>query len=88
MRVLVARCSIGYAGRLTTRLASGDRVIIFKDDGSVCVHGPQGFERLAATVEACDTLRLSYGDLDEAAAWFDALVQAQRRAAVDEGAGA
>ncbi|QIM51912.1 HprK-related kinase A [Hydrogenophaga crocea] len=52
------------------------------------VHGPQGFERLAATVEACDTLRLSYGDLDEAAAWFDALVQAQRRAAVDEGAGA
>ncbi len=44
MRVLVARCSIGYSGRLTTRLASGDRVIIFKDDGSVCVHGPMGFK--------------------------------------------
>jgi RecB family endonuclease NucS len=44
VRVLVARCSIGYSGRLTTRLASGDRIIIFKDDGSVCVHGPKGFK--------------------------------------------
>ena len=44
MRVLVARCSIGYSGRLTTRLASGDRIVIFKDDGSVCVHGPKGFK--------------------------------------------
>lgn len=44
MRVLVARCAIGYSGRLTTRLASGDRIIIFKEDGSVCVHGPKGFK--------------------------------------------
>jgi len=44
VRVLVARCSIGYSGRLTTRLASGDRIVIFKDDGSVCVHGPKGFK--------------------------------------------
>ncbi len=29
---------------MTTRLASGDRVLIFKDDGSVCVHGPKGFK--------------------------------------------
>jgi len=42
------------------------------------VHGPQGFERLADTVASCDTYRLSYGDLDEAQAWFDGLVQAQR----------
>lgn len=44
MRVLVARCSIGYSGRLITRLASGERVLIFKDDGSVCIHGPKGFK--------------------------------------------
>ena len=44
MRVLVARCAIGYSGRLTTRLASGDRILIFKEDGSVCVHGPKGFK--------------------------------------------
>jgi RecB family endonuclease NucS len=42
MRVLVARCEIAYAGRLETRLAPGDRVILFKDDGSVCVHALKG----------------------------------------------
>ena len=42
MRILVCRCSIGYAGRLTTRLRSGDRVILFKDDGAVCVHQTAG----------------------------------------------
>jgi len=42
MRVLVACCEIAYAGRLETRLAPGDRVILFKDDGSVCVHALKG----------------------------------------------
>jgi endonuclease len=42
VRVLVCRCSIGYAGRLTTRLASGDRVVLFKEDGSVAVHALKG----------------------------------------------
>lgn len=38
MRVLVAHCSIRYEGRLTTTLEPGDRVVLFKDDGSVVVH--------------------------------------------------
>jgi RecB family endonuclease NucS len=42
VRVLVCRCTIGYAGRLTTRLASGDRVVLFKEDGSVAVHALKG----------------------------------------------
>src|SRR5688572_1581330 len=42
MRILVACCSIVYEGRLTTRLGSGDRVILFKDDGSVVVHACAG----------------------------------------------
>ncbi len=42
MRVLVAHCEIAYAGRLETRLAPGDRVVLFKDDGSVCVHALKG----------------------------------------------
>jgi len=42
VRILVCRCTIGYAGRLTTRLASGDRVVLFKDDGSVCIHARHG----------------------------------------------
>lgn len=42
MRILVACCTIRYEGRLTTTLASGDRVILFKDDGSVCVNARSG----------------------------------------------
>ena len=42
MRILVTRCTIRYEGRLTTTLASGDRVVLFKDDGSVVVHAAQG----------------------------------------------
>lgn len=42
MRVLVAHCEIAYTGRLETRLAPGDRVVLFKDDGAVCVHALRG----------------------------------------------
>jgi endonuclease len=42
VRILVCRCRIGYAGRLVTQLASGERLVLFKDDGSVCVHARRG----------------------------------------------
>ena len=42
MRILVTRCSIRYEGRLVTTLDSGDRVVLFKDDGSVVVHAVCG----------------------------------------------
>src|SRR3954451_9388665 len=42
VRILVCCCSILYEGRLTTRLGSGERVVLFKDDGSVCVHTQRG----------------------------------------------
>lgn len=44
MRILVARCEIAYHGRALTRLAEGERVILFKDDGSVCVHAERGYK--------------------------------------------
>ena len=44
MRILVARCEIAYHGRAVTRLGSGDRVILFKDDGSLCVHAERGYK--------------------------------------------
>ena len=46
MRILVARCEIAYHGRATTRLGAGDRVILFKDDGSLCVHAEKGYKPL------------------------------------------
>lgn len=42
MRILVTCCSIRYDGRVTTTLERGDRVVLFKDDGSVVVHAGQG----------------------------------------------
>src|SRR5947208_14158798 len=38
MRVLVARCSVSYEGRLGATLASGIRLVLLKADGSVAVH--------------------------------------------------
>jgi RecB family endonuclease NucS len=46
VRILVARCEIAYQGRATTRLGAGDRVILFKDDGSLCVHAEKGYKPL------------------------------------------
>jgi endonuclease len=46
VRILVARCEIAYHGRATTRLGAGDRVILFKADGSLCVHAERGFKPL------------------------------------------
>src|ERR671923_117953 len=38
MRLVIARCSVDYAGRLTAHLPSAPRLIIVKADGSVSVH--------------------------------------------------
>ena len=38
MRVVVATCSVTYAGRLTASLAPATRLIIVKADGSVSIH--------------------------------------------------
>ncbi|MDR0435666.1 MAG: endonuclease NucS [Propionibacteriaceae bacterium] len=38
MRVLIARCCVDYAGRLTAHLPYAKRLIILKADGSVSIH--------------------------------------------------
>jgi endonuclease len=43
VRLIVARCEIAYHGRAVTRLGAGDRVMLFKADGSLCVHADQGY---------------------------------------------
>ncbi len=71
MRILVARCEIAYHGRATTRLASGDRLIVFKDDGSLCVHSDKGFKPLnymagpTSVREERDTIRVYRPASDE-----------------------
>lgn len=40
MRLLIARCSVDYSGRLNTHLPMGNRLIMIKDDGTLLIHGP------------------------------------------------
>src|SRR5437764_3564724 len=42
MRLIVARCSVNYSGRLNAALAESVRLIIVKADGSVLVHADAG----------------------------------------------
>ncbi len=38
MRLLIARCQVDYAGRLTAHLPMATRLIMVKADGSVSIH--------------------------------------------------
>ena len=40
MRLVIARCSVDYVGRLDAHLPMADRLLIVKADGSVSVHDP------------------------------------------------
>ena len=42
MRLVVARCQVDYAGRLTAHLPMASRLIMVKNDGSVLVHSDGG----------------------------------------------
>lgn len=42
MRIVVARCTVDYVGRLTAHLPEAERVIIIKADGSVLIHADGG----------------------------------------------
>ena len=42
MRLIVARCSVEYSGRLSARLPEALRLVILKADGSVLVHADAG----------------------------------------------
>ena len=42
VRIVIARCSVDYVGRLTAHLPSAQRLLIVKADGSVLVHSDGG----------------------------------------------
>jgi len=42
--ILIADCEVRYWGRASSRLGRGQRAIMLKQDGSVLVHRPQGYE--------------------------------------------
>ena len=56
MRLLVARCSVVYTGRLETKLAEAVRLIMVKADGCVAVHADGGAYKPLNWMNAPNTL--------------------------------
>ena len=42
--ILVGNCWVEYKGRASSKLEPGERIIIIKEDGSLLVHRPSGYE--------------------------------------------
>ncbi len=42
MRLVIARCSVDYAGRLSAHLPLATRLLMLKADGSLLVHSDGG----------------------------------------------
>ena len=64
MRLVIATCSVDYAGRLTAHLPSAPRLILVKADGSVSVHADdRAYKPLNWMSPPC-TLKEDSGDSD------------------------
>ena len=42
--VIVGNCWVNYKGRASSKLDPGERIVVIKEDGSVLVHRPAGYE--------------------------------------------
>jgi RecB family endonuclease NucS len=63
VRLVIARCAVDYAGRLTAHLPLATRLLLVKSDGSVLVHSDGGsYKPLNWMSPPC---RLSAGDPDD-----------------------
>jgi RecB family endonuclease NucS len=63
VRLVIARCAVDYAGRLTAHLPLATRLLLVKSDGSVLVHSDGGsYKPLNWMSPPC---RLSTGDPDD-----------------------
>ncbi len=42
--LVIGNCVVDYSGRASSKLEKGERIVVFKEDGSVLVHRPVGYE--------------------------------------------
>ncbi|GAB2875677.1 endonuclease NucS [Streptomyces mayteni] len=69
MRLVIARCSVDYAGRLTAHLPSAPRLILVKADGSVSIHADdRAYKPLNWMSPPC-VLKEAEGEGDAKAVW-------------------
>jgi RecB family endonuclease NucS len=69
VRLVIARCSVDYLGRLTAHLPLATRLLLVKADGSVSVHADdRAYKPLNWMTPPC-TLREQAGEGEEPATW-------------------
>jgi len=64
VRIVVARCSVDYVGRLTAHLPESNRVIMMKADGSVLIHSDGGSYKPLNWMSPPCTTRIVASDAD------------------------
>ena len=70
MRIVVARCTVTYAGRLSAHLPEATRVIMVKSDGSVLIHSDGGsYKPLNWMSPPCTTRMADPDDAGDEAVW-------------------
>ncbi len=57
MRLVIARCSVDYAGRLTAHLPAATRLLLVKSDGCISIHSDGGAYKPLNWMVAPNTLR-------------------------------
>lgn len=68
MRLVIARCSVDYTGRLTAHLPLATRLLVHKGDGSLLVHSDGGSYKPLNWMSPPCTLSVQTPDEDAAAA--------------------
>jgi RecB family endonuclease NucS len=68
VRLVIAECSVDYAGRLTAHLPRARRLLLVKADGSVLVHSDGGSYKPLNWMSPPCTLRIAEPDADARAA--------------------
>ncbi|NYF18124.1 hypothetical protein HDC37_002980 [Microbacterium sp. AK009] len=68
MRLVIARCSVDYTGRLTAHLPLATRLLVHKGDGSLLVHSDGGSYKPLNWMSPPCTLTVQTPDEDAAAA--------------------
>jgi endonuclease len=68
VRLVIAECSVDYAGRLTAHLPHARRLLLVKADGSVLVHSDGGSYKPLNWMSPPCTLRIAEPDADARAA--------------------
>ncbi|WP_105035573.1 endonuclease NucS [Cryobacterium aureum] len=73
MRLVIAKCSVEYAGRLSAHLPMATRLLMLKSDGSVLVHSDGGSYKPLNWMSPPCSVTISEPDSDQADAGITAL---------------